>query len=178
MRRPADVPTAPSIAFESADDAATERIGAALARALPTVGSRALCVHLCGDLGAGKTTLVRGFLRALGATGSVRSPTYGLMETYPLPPWSVLHLDLYRLRDPAEVSALGLRDHDLPHSVWLIEWPERGGAALPSADLRIELQAAQPVHRLWIRGPSAEGGAWLDRLRGTPDPIETAITGP
>jgi tRNA threonylcarbamoyl adenosine modification protein YjeE len=158
------LPHAASLALDSADDAVTERIGADLARALPAAVPRALCVHLCGDLGAGKTTWVRGFLRELGATGPVRSPTYGLMEAYPLPPWSVLHLDLYRLRDPAEVLALGLRDHDLPGSVWLIEWPERGGGQIPPPDLRIDLEAAQPVHRIRIHGLSAEGRAWLARF--------------
>jgi tRNA threonylcarbamoyladenosine biosynthesis protein TsaE len=164
------LPQAASLALDSADDADTERIGADLARALPDAVPRALCVHLCGDLGAGKTTWVRGFLRALGATGPVRSPTYGLLESYPLPPWSVLHLDLYRLRDPAEVLALGLRDHDRPGSVWLIEWPDRGGEQIPPPDLRIELEAAQPVHRLRIGAVSAEGRAWLARFsdRQTP----------
>jgi tRNA threonylcarbamoyladenosine biosynthesis protein TsaE len=164
------LPQAASLALDSADDADTERIGADLARALPAAVPRALCVHLCGDLGAGKTTWVRGFLRALGATGPVRSPTYGLMESYPLPPWSVLHLDLYRLRDPAEVLALGLRDHDLPGSVWLIEWPERGGGQIPPPDLRIELEAALPVHRLRIGAASVEGRAWLARFSGRQTP--------
>jgi tRNA threonylcarbamoyladenosine biosynthesis protein TsaE len=148
----------------SADDAATEAIGAALAQALPEGSPQALCVHLQGDLGAGKTTLVRGFLRALGATGAVRSPTYGLLESHAVPPWSVLHLDLYRLRDPTEVLGLGLRDHDLPRTVWLIEWPERGGAQVPPPDLRIELEAAQPLHRLTLCGVSDLGRLWLGRL--------------
>lgn len=149
------------IVLRSGDEADTERIGAALSQTSPDRVSRALCVHLRGDLGAGKTTLVRGFLRARGVTGPVRSPTYGLLERYATPQGSVLHLDLYRLRDPAEVLALGLRDHDLPGDVWLIEWPERGDGQLPPADLRIELQAAQPVHGLTLYAASAEGGLWL-----------------
>ena len=131
----------------------------------PPAVPRALSVHLCGDLGAGKTTLVRGFLRALGATGAVRSPTYGLMEHYGLSPWTVLHLDLYRLRDPSEVLALGLRDHDLSQSVWMIEWPERGGAQLPAPDLQIELEARQPAHRISLHARSPEGRAWLTALK-------------
>ena len=153
--------TGAAVALLSADETVTEAVGGALARALPSSAPRALCVHLRGDLGAGKTTLVRGFLRALGATGAVRSPTYGLMELYRLAPWTVLHLDLYRLRDPSEVLALGLRDHDRPHGVWLVEWPERGGAQLPPADLQIDLEATPSVHRVTLRGHSPEGSAWL-----------------
>lgn len=153
--------TGAAVALLSADESVTEGVGDSLARALPSSAPRALCVHLRGDLGAGKTTLVRGFVRALGATGPVRSPTYGLMEVYRLAPWTVLHLDLYRLRDPSEVLALGLRDHDRPHSVWLVEWPERGGAQLPPADLQIDLEAAPSAHRVTLRGHSPEGAAWL-----------------
>ena len=151
--------------FVSGDEAFTETIGALLAQTVPPAVPRALSVHLCGDLGAGKTTLVRGFLRALGATGAVRSPTYGLMEHYGLSPWTVLHLDLYRLRDPSEVLALGLRDHDLSQSVWMIEWPERGGAQLPAPDLQIELEARQPAHRISLHARSPEGRAWLTALK-------------
>jgi len=77
----------------------------------------------------------------------------------------VLHLDLYRLRDPSEVLALGLRDHDLSQSVWMIEWPERGGAQLPAPDLQIELEARQPAHRISLHARSPEGLAWLTALK-------------
>jgi len=154
-----------TLAIVSLDEAFTETIGALLAQTIPPAVPRALYVHLSGDLGAGKTTLVRGFLRALGATGAVRSPTYGLMEHYGLSPWTVLHLDLYRLRDPSEVLALGLRDHDLPQSVWLIEWPERGGAQLPAPDLQIELEARQPAHQISLQAQSPQGLAWLTALQ-------------
>ncbi len=151
--------------LDTPDEAATEALGAALARSLPTGVDRALSVHLQGDLGAGKTTLVRGFLRALGVTGAVRSPTYGLLEPYAVAGRAVLHLDLYRLAEPTEVEALGLRDHDEPGAVWLIEWPERGAAVLAPPDLRVTLQADRALHRVTIEGCSSVGVRWMDAAR-------------
>ena len=148
--------------FDAPDEAATESIGASLARGLPAGIERALRVHLQGDLGAGKTTLVRGFLRALGVSGAVRSPTYGLVEPYAVAGRAVLHLDLYRLADPAEVEALGLRDHDEPGAVWLMEWPERGAAVLGPPDLRVVLQADRAAHHVTIEALSSEGLRWID----------------
>ena len=149
--------------IDTPDESATGAIGAQLAKSIPAGVDRALRVHLQGDLGAGKTTLVRGFLRALGVTGVVRSPTYGLLEPYAVADHRVLHLDLYRLVDPAEVAALGLRDHDEPGAIWLIEWPERGGSALPPADLAVTLTARPGSHHLRLVGLSAAGGLWLQR---------------
>src|SRR5215475_14743118 len=91
----------------------TEDAGAQLARSRPG-GNSLFVIYLLGDLGAGKTTLARGFLRAAGVTSVVRSPTYTLMEAYELPGVSILHLDLYRLLDPAELEPLGLRDWARP----------------------------------------------------------------
>jgi tRNA threonylcarbamoyladenosine biosynthesis protein TsaE len=120
-----------------ADAAATEAAGAALGRA--TADRPGLVVYLRGELGAGKTTLARGWLRALGAAGAIRSPTYTLVEPYELNGRSTLHLDLYRLNDPAELEQLGLLDTPPDRSLWLVEWPERGGGRLPRADLDIVL---------------------------------------
>jgi len=100
-------------------------------------------VYLHGDLGAGKTTLVRGALHALGHDGRVKSPTYTLTESYPVPEAAreLHHLDLYRLTSPEEVNGLALRD--LPSTDWvLIEWPEKGGEALLPADLVAYLEHA------------------------------------
>ena len=132
--------SAPVIRFELADPAATEAIGARLARALAQ--RPGLVVFLHGDLGAGKTTLVRGWLRELGATGAIRSPTYTLVEPYELAGRSLLHLDLYRLSDAAELEQLGVYDTPPESSVWLVEWPERGAGQLPEPDLKIFLQVA------------------------------------
>ena len=123
------------------DAAATEAAGARLARLLaPRSG---LVVYLHGDLGAGKTTLVRGWLRALGVTGAIRSPTYTLVEPYELggelDGRSLLHLDLYRLADAAELEQLGVYDTPPASSVWLVEWPEKGAGELPPPDLGIFL---------------------------------------
>lgn len=173
----------------------TEEIGARLARAWPrqaenesaangggsvaqtlgpavssgdadTHSGDAAVIYLTGDLGAGKTTLTRGFLRALGAQGSVRSPTYTLVEFYELGGLTALHLDLYRLREPSELDELGLRDWAKPHHVWLIEWPDRGAGRLPGADLSLELRAGDEAHQIQMAAGSALGQRWLARLEG------------
>jgi tRNA threonylcarbamoyladenosine biosynthesis protein TsaE len=123
-----------------ADAGTTEAAGAALARA--TAARPGLVVYLRGELGAGKTTLARGWLKALGATGAIRSPTYTLVEPYELAGRSTLHLDLYRLQDPAELEQLGLLDTPPDRSLWLVEWPERGGERLPAAALDLSLRAS------------------------------------
>lgn len=119
----------------SAED--TERFGSALAARLRA--RQGLTVYLEGPLGAGKTALVRGALRALGEAGRVRSPTYTLLEPYNLADHRVVHLDLYRLEDAAELHALGLPDYAPDRHWWFIEWPERAGALLPPPDLRLRL---------------------------------------
>lgn len=96
-------------------------------------------IYLHGELGAGKTTFVRGFLRALGHTGNVKSPTYTLLETYPFASMNCHHLDLYRLTDPYELENLGLRDLLDEQSILLIEWPEMAQDLLPKANIDIAL---------------------------------------
>lgn len=146
------------------DEAATVELGARIAQALPSeVGEGAWRVHLHGDLGAGKTTLVRGLVRALGGRGAVRSPTYSLLETYALAPWEVLHLDLYRLAGPAELQALGLADYDRPGALWLIEWPERLSAG-PAADLEVHLRAEPAQHRASVRAGTPRAIEVVDRI--------------
>lgn len=144
---------------------ATEAAGAALAS---VAGPR--IVYLEGDLGAGKTTLVRGLLRALGHQGNVRSPTYTLVEPYELGGRQVLHFDLYRLGDPEELEYLGVREAFGATALWLVEWPERGHGWLPNPDLRLRLaQAAGPTggRELHIAGPYAgDYRAALRRERG------------
>jgi tRNA threonylcarbamoyladenosine biosynthesis protein TsaE len=141
----------------------TEAVGAALARTQPTRADGPLVLYLQGDLGAGKTTLVRGFLRALGVTQTVRSPTYTLLECYELPTPVCVHVDLYRLRDPSELEALGLRDLARGGHVWLIEWPENAAARLPLPDLDICLAVGAAAHTLDLHARSALGAAWLRR---------------
>lgn len=114
---------------------ATEALGARLAAAL-TPGC---IIHLSGDLGAGKTTLTRGLVHALGHHGAVKSPTFTLVEPYQIDGWRLFHWDLYRLADPEELEYLGLRDQLDGQAVLLIEWPERGYGELPAADLEMIL---------------------------------------
>ena len=111
----------------------------ALGRRLAGPAARPGVVYLQGELGTGKTTLVRSLLRGLGYHDKVRSPTYTLVELYPLDGLSVYHLDLYRLADPGELEWLGIRDLLTDDVLLLVEWPERGAGLLPQADLVIEL---------------------------------------
>jgi tRNA threonylcarbamoyladenosine biosynthesis protein TsaE len=142
----------------------TEDFGARLARAMPRRERRLAVVYLTGDLGAGKTTLTRGFLRALGVAGAVRSPTYTLMEIYEMSALTALHLDLYRLTDPAELDNLGLREWARAGHVWLIEWPERGSERLPGADLVVRLTAGAGGHDIEVRGHGELGESWLTHI--------------
>jgi len=136
--------TSASTVFFLADEAATVRAGAALAQALLNADvNKPLIIFLQGNLGAGKTTLSRGLLQALGHPGAVKSPTYTLVEPYELPGFSgskkVYHFDLYRLRDPHELEFLGAQDYFDHGFLCLIEWPERAEGQLPDADLIIDL---------------------------------------
>lgn len=120
------------------DEAATLALGAALAHCLEP----GLIVYLRGDLGAGKTTLVRGVLRELGHTGPVRSPTYTLVELYAVSRLDLHHFDFYRFHDPSEWIDAGFRESFNDRSVSLIEWPEKAAGSLPPADVEITLQAS------------------------------------
>jgi tRNA threonylcarbamoyladenosine biosynthesis protein TsaE len=164
-----------------AGEAATESLGAGLAQALPARPTAALVLALEGELGAGKTTLARALLRALGAQGSVKSPSYSLVEPYDLPPWRVLHLDLYRLEDPQELEALGVRDELLPGTLLLVEWPGRGAGHLPTADLELGLsepvdasavsgEGAVGTRRVTLQASTLAGQAWLERLQAEGGP--------
>ncbi len=139
----------------------TESLGAALARSVPWAAPQSLTVFLQGALGAGKTTLARGLLRGLGVQGTVRSPTFTLLEGYESAAGRVLHLDLYRLAGGADVASLGLRDELDPGVLLLIEWPERAAGSLPPADLSIELSLAGDGRIARLEGASPVGKAWL-----------------
>ena len=118
----------------------TMAAGSRLAQTIRERGIEALVIYLHGDLGAGKTTFARGFLRGLGHTGRVPSPTYTLIEPYELAGYAVSHIDLYRLQSPGEAGALALEELSGNGTIMLIEWPEKGGHSLPPADLEIELE--------------------------------------
>lgn len=113
----------------------TEQFGAQLWELLPPK----CLVFLQGDLGAGKTTMVRGFLRAAGFSGAVKSPTYTLVEEYSLADRQVFHFDLYRVADPEELEWIGIRDYFDQDAVCFIEWPDMGKGYLPEPDVVITL---------------------------------------
>lgn len=147
------------------DASATDALGAALARALRDSGLRSAVVYLHGELGAGKTTCVRSLLRALGVAGLIRSPTYTLVETYTPSGLTCVHVDLYRLGSPAAVEELGLRDYLDGDCVMLVEWPERGGDALPPADLDVTLTYRGDSRAAQLEAPTVRGRGWLEVLR-------------
>lgn len=133
-----------------ADETATEQLGARLAAEFASGG----VVTLEGELGTGKTTLVRGWLRALGHKGAVKSPTYTIVEPYELQGLNVYHFDLYRLGDAEELELMGVRDYFDQGALCLVEWPQRGTGILPPADLHVQLTVALPGRQaVLIRRP-------------------------
>jgi tRNA threonylcarbamoyladenosine biosynthesis protein TsaE len=122
-------------------------------------------VYLSGDLGAGKTTCVRSFLRALGVAGLIRSPTYALIEAYRLAELTCVHVDLYRLQGPLEVDELGLRDFLYAGCLLLVEWPDKGRGALPAADLELTFSYAGAGRLARLRSVSPRGARWMENLR-------------
>ncbi|MGH8299113.1 MAG: tRNA (adenosine(37)-N6)-threonylcarbamoyltransferase complex ATPase subunit type 1 TsaE [Steroidobacteraceae bacterium] len=145
----------------------TEALGARLADARPATLEQPAILYLTGELGAGKTTLVRGFVRACGVAAPVRSPTYTLVSLHEAGALTLVHLDLYRLREPGELEHLGLREWARPGSLWLIEWPERAGGLLPPPDLTVRLAAAPDAHQASVSAQTATGGRWLERAQAT-----------
>ncbi|GAB2657689.1 tRNA (adenosine(37)-N6)-threonylcarbamoyltransferase complex ATPase subunit type 1 TsaE [Arenimonas aestuarii] len=145
-----------------ADPAATDDLARRLAGCQP----EGAVVFLDGPLGAGKSSLARAWLRALGVTGAVKSPTYTLVERYPLPAGGeAAHLDLYRLAQADELDFLAL-DELADARLWLVEWPERGALGLPPPDLRIWLAMAGAGRQARLQATSARGEAWLAAITG------------
>ena len=145
-------------------------LGAALAPCL----APGLVVYLRGDLGAGKTTLVRGLVRALGHQGPVRSPTYALVEVYELSRLHLHHFDFYRFRDPREWIDAGFRESFDGRNVTVIEWPEKAGTWLPSADLEIQLDFADTGREATLVSHSLAGQKSLALLERRCAPSSTS----
>lgn len=137
--------------------AETEACGRRFALAVLAARPPSLMIFLEGDLGAGKTTFARGFLAGLGHQGRVPSPTYTLVEPYVLCGYRVYHIDLYRIRDPAELADLGLAELLSDGAVALVEWPDHGSGHLPTADVNLRLELAPAGRALTGRSLSATG---------------------
>ena len=144
------------------DETATLALGSELAQ---VVGPG--MIRLQGELGAGKTCLVRGLLRGLGYQGRVKSPTYTLIEPYATARMPVSHWDLYRLGSAAELDALGLREHDRANELLLVEWPERAGDRLDRFDLAIQIDYVDGGRKVRMTPGSALGQGWLESLSQT-----------
>lgn len=143
-----------------ADEAAMLALGGRLAQALRP----GTLVFLQGELGAGKTTLVRGLLRGLGHEGPVKSPTYTLVEEYFLQDFPLYHFDLYRLGDPEELEFMGIRDYLGQDSVALVEWPDKGKGVLPQADLLIAIEYQADCRQLTLTPQSPRGEALIGAI--------------
>lgn len=128
---------------------AMRAFGKKLAHAYQKSKQKNIVIFLQGNLGSGKTTLVRGFLEGLGYTGKVKSPTFTIVESYEIDGLSINHFDLYRLHNPIELENIGIRDY-LTKGINLIEWPEKAQGTLPTPDLTYNIQFSKtnPKHRL------------------------------
>jgi len=136
-----------------ADDAAQQQFAARVAEHCEA----GMVIFLQGDLGAGKTTFVRGFLRQLGYQGVVKSPTYTLVEPYVIDQQRIYHFDLYRLADPDELEYAGGRDYFDGQAICLVEWPEKAVGFLPAADILCDFSYQSPGRRAQIRAGSPKG---------------------
>lgn len=152
--------TEPPLILQLADETATLMLGERIAKILHP----GLIVFLSGDLGAGKTTLTRGILRAMGYQGKVKSPTYNLVEIYKFSRLYLYHFDFYRFTNPRELGDAGFREYFNPESVSLVEWPENAAGMLPAADLRITLRVTGLGRQLEIDADTEAGSRCLKRL--------------
>lgn len=153
------------------DEAATLALGALVARGLQP----GLNIYLSGELGAGKTTFVRGLLRELGFEGRVKSPTYALVELYVISRLNLYHFDFYRFRDPEEWHEAGFRDLFSPSNICLVEWPEKARDLLPTADIHLTLISVQTANsdsrQVNLKANSMRGQTVLTNLQHSSIPL-------
>ena len=150
--------------FALPDEAATHELAAQVAAAM----DGGAVFHLDGELGAGKSSFARALLQTLGVRGRIKSPTYSLVEHYPLERGEAWHLDLYRIADPDELQWLGIDALAEPGAVVLVEWPERGEGAVPAPDLRLALAYAGSGRVARLSAHTPRGERVLRRLDGDP----------
>jgi len=150
-----------SVSFDCTNERATERLGATLAGAVQSLGDGPVLITLSGELGAGKTTLVRAILRGLGHPGTVPSPTYMLLEPYEAGGWAIAHVDCYRLQRASDLENLGLRDWLSGRRLILVEWPENAAGGLPVADVHIVIEMVADRRTIDLRGATEKGVALI-----------------
>lgn len=159
--------------FVAENETALLALGGVLASAIGALG----LITLSGDLGAGKTTLVRGLLHAAGHAGEVTSPTFSLVEPYTVDAGQVYHFDFYRLEDPQELEYIGLREYLSDGGLCLVEWPEKGQGVLPPADIHISIHKVNQGRSVRLESHTDRGHALLaglgDAASGIPGVRET-----
>lgn len=136
-----------------------------IASKLASVIKKGMIIHLQGDLGAGKTTFARGFINALGHSGAVKSPTYNIVQSYQTDQFMIYHFDLYRLSDPEELEAMGIRDYFDGDSICLLEWPENGKSLLPPPDILVNLDYENENRQIKFEPISELGHKTIDIYR-------------
>ena len=146
-----------------ADEAATIAYGQRLAKAINSKG----LLTLSGNLGSGKTTLSRGLIQSYGHSGTVKSPTYTLVEPYEIGDKRIYHFDLYRMEDPEELEFIGLWDYLTQEALIIIEWPEKAFGVLPPADLAIQLEQQEKGRKITCSANTLPGETMLKKLSAT-----------
>ena len=152
--------TSAAVCVHLAGESSTLKLGERLTRCI----APGLKIYLSGELGTGKTTLVRGLLRALGYRGRVKSPTFTLVELYKLSRLDLYHFDFYRFKDPTEWADAGFREEFAGSGVCIVEWPERAAGELPVADLTIRLEYADAGRNARLVADTERGKQCLERI--------------
>ncbi|NOL49525.1 tRNA (adenosine(37)-N6)-threonylcarbamoyltransferase complex ATPase subunit type 1 TsaE [Pelistega europaea] len=170
--------------FFLANEAATEALAQAMASPISSELSSSYGqkhglassyhLHLQGDLGAGKTAFCRAFLRALGVTGRIKSPTYTLVETYKVSRLYLYHFDFYRFNESTEWQEAGFREHLLENAVVLIEWPEKADKSLPQPDVLLQLHYHQTGRIAELHAYTDKGMAWIAQLKNQQNLVPAA----